>query len=100
MILAEVIGEMVSTVKHEILERSRLMIVQPITPEGEPDGVTILAIDTVQAGRGDRVLINQEGHAAEDHMGVKGIPVRSLIVGIVDRIDIGGNEVRLEEDLP
>lgn len=100
MILGDVIGEVVSTVKHEILERSRLMIVQPVTPEGEPDGVTILAIDTVQAGRGDRVLVNQEGHAAEDHMGVKTIPVRSLIVGIVDRVDIDGTAARQKEDLP
>ena len=90
MILGDVIGEMVSTEKHRSLHAVRHLIVQPMTPEGERDGKTLVAIDTVGAGRGDRVLVNQEGHAAESILGMEGIPVRSLIVAVVDEVRLGG----------
>ena len=90
MILGDVIGEMVSTEKHRSLHAVRHLIVQPLTPEGKRDGETLVAIDTVDAGRGDRVLVNQEGHAAESILGMKGIPVRSLIVAVVVEVRLGG----------
>jgi len=70
VILGDVIGEMVATEKHRSLHAVRHLIVQPLTPEGKRDGETLLAIDTVDAGRGDRVLVNQEGHAAESILGI------------------------------
>ncbi|MFH1681427.1 MAG: EutN/CcmL family microcompartment protein [Candidatus Eisenbacteria bacterium] len=90
MILGRVIGQMVSTVRHASLGRRKLLVVQPVTPEGAADGETFFAVDTVDAGRGDRVLVTQEGHAAEAIFGSAGIPVRSLIVGVVDAVEIGG----------
>ena len=93
MILGEVIGEMISTEKHRSLHAVRHLIVQPLTPEGDHDGRALVAIDTVGAGRGERVLVNQEGHAAESILGMKGIPVRSLIVAVVDEVRIGEESI-------
>ncbi len=88
MIIGNVIGNVVSTMKHPILEGYKLLIVEPVTPEGKPSGSTAVALDTVQAGIGDTVLLLEEGNSArmiaEDPMGA----VRSVIVGIIDRIEL------------
>jgi len=89
MILADVIGEMVSTIKHEAIQRRRLLIVQPLTPEGEPLGTSRIALDSVDAGVGDRVLVNREGRSAEAILGAEGIPVRSVITAVVDEVESG-----------
>ena len=56
--------------------------------EGRPIGRPFVAVDRVQAGIGDRVLLMQEGSSARAMFGVADAPVRSVIVGIVDRVDI------------
>jgi microcompartment protein CcmK/EutM len=90
---------MVSTIKHDSLEGRRLLLVRPVTPEGEPTGRAEIALDTVDAGVGDRVLVTQEGHAGEAIIGRKGIPVRSLITAVVDQVEVGGRVTyRKEED--
>ncbi|RPJ40638.1 MAG: hypothetical protein EHM19_13385, partial [Candidatus Latescibacterota bacterium] len=61
VILCSVVGEAISTVKHASLDRRKLLLLQPVTPEGRPDGERFLALDTVGAGRGEVVLVNQEG---------------------------------------
>lgn len=86
MILGDVIGEMVATVKHGSLEGRRLLVIRPLTPEGAPDGETLIALDAVDAGPGDRVLVNQEGRSAEGILGLEKIPVRSVVVGVVDEV--------------
>jgi ethanolamine utilization protein EutN len=87
MILGRVVGEVVSTTKRPQFEGAALLIVQPITPEGEPRGASLLAIDAVGAGRGETVLTVLEGRAAGEALGRKGAPVDAAIVGIVDQID-------------
>jgi len=89
MLIARVIGNLVSSHKHERFEGATLMLVQPTDPDGTSRGAPLLAIDSVGAGVGERVLVVQEGKAAGMALG-KGpnSPVDAAIVGIIDRIDL------------
>lgn len=89
MILARVLGNVVATQKNRRYESARLMLCQPVTPEGEETGQTLLALDSVDAGEGDLVLIVQEGWGASTAAtGEAGAAIDSAIVGIVDRVDL------------
>jgi ethanolamine utilization protein EutN len=88
MILARVVGEVVSTQKRPQFEGVKLLLVQPETPAGERVGATLLAIDSVGAGRGELVIAVLEGRAAQEALGKKLAPVDAAIVGIVDQIDV------------
>ena len=88
MRLCRVIGNVVATVKHPVYEGQRLLIVQPISEAGTDIGTSYLAVDRVSAGPGDTVIVLTEGTGVRQilQMGDQ-VPIRSLIVGIVDRID-------------
>jgi ethanolamine utilization protein EutN len=88
MILARVVGEVVSTVKRPQFEGAKLLILQPETPGGTPTGTSLLAIDSVGAGRGELVIAVLEGRAAGEALGRKLAPVDAAIVGIVDGLDL------------
>ena len=90
MILARVVGEVVSTHKRPQFEGAKLLILQPETPPGGTPSPAILAIDSVGAGRGERVLAVLEGRAAGEALGRKRSPVDAAVVGIVDEVDLGG----------
>ncbi len=100
MILCETTGEMVSTEKHPSLRGKRILVVRPVDARGEPAGDTFLAIDTVDAGVGDRVLVNHEGHAAIELLGLDDPPIRSLIVSVVDTVEVGGEIAYRKNDAP
>jgi microcompartment protein CcmK/EutM len=87
MQLAKVIGTVVSTRKNRKLEGAKLLLVQPMTPEGESRGTTLLTIDSVGAGVGETVLVVIEGKAAGDALGRKAAAVDAAIIGIVDEIE-------------
>ena len=98
MIVCDVVGTVVMTVKHAALHGEKLLAVQPLDDKGAANGAVIVAIDRAQAGVGDRVLVMREGNGVRQIIGreqgkhvdeaVKmDWPVRSMIVGIVDRID-------------
>jgi ethanolamine utilization protein EutN len=87
MLIGRVIGPLVSTAKHKKLEGAKLLLVQPLTLEGQPKGVPVLTIDSVGAGIGETVLYLIEGKAAQDALGRKGAPVDAAIMGIVDSVD-------------
>jgi microcompartment protein CcmK/EutM len=87
MILARVVGTVVSTQKRPQFEGAKLLLVQPETPQGEPKGPTLLAIDSCGAGVSERVLVVVEGRAAGEALGKKGAPVDAAIIGIVDQLD-------------
>lgn len=88
MTLARVEGSVVATVHHPSFDQRKLLIVQPLDENGAPAGSTFLAVDMVQAGPGDTVLVNREGNGNRQILGMGPIvPIRSLIVGIVDRVD-------------
>jgi microcompartment protein CcmK/EutM len=89
MILGRVSGSVVATEKHYKLEGRKLLLVQPLTPDGADRGEPILAIDGVDAGEGDRVLVVQEGRSASMVSGRLESPLDSAVVAIVDRVDLG-----------
>jgi ethanolamine utilization protein EutN len=91
MQLARVIGSVVSTQKHRKLHAAKLLLVQPQTPHGEDRGPVLLAIDSVGAGIGERVIIVIEGKAAGQALGRKAAPVDVAIVGIVDQVELDGD---------
>ena len=89
MIIARVIGNVVATQKNERYANARLMLCQPLTLEGAETGVALLALDSVDAGIGDVVLIVQEGWGASTAAtGKAGAAIDSAIVGVVDHVDL------------
>ena len=88
MLLARVVGNVVSTHKHRTLEGAKLMLVQPLTVDDAPRGPVLLAVDGVGAGVNEKVLIVMEGRAAGEVLARKGAPVDAAIVGIVDQVDV------------
>jgi microcompartment protein CcmK/EutM len=90
MMLCKVTGTIVATQKNERLREHKILIVQPVGLDGEtPLGRDILALDTVDAGVGDTVLVVQEGQAAAQLLRRKDVPVHSMVVAVVDGLDIG-----------
>lgn len=94
MFLGRVVGDVVATVKHAELEGRKLLLVQPLTPEGKPKGRPVIAIDSVDAGSGDHVLVVDEGNAAAQVLGRPRGPMRTVIVGVVDDVEHGGTARR------
>ena len=89
MKLARVKGTVVATVKHKAFAGRALLVVQPVDERGAETGDSFLAVDMVQAGDGDLVLVNQEGNGSRQLLkSGPQTPVRSLIVGIVDAVDV------------
>ncbi len=84
MILARVVGHVVATAKHADLDGRTLLIVRPVDPEG---GESMMAVDAVGAGPGERVLVVVEGRSAGQAVRMTNAPVDAAIVGIVDRVD-------------
>jgi microcompartment protein CcmK/EutM len=89
MILAKVIGNIVASQKNQRYQDARIMLCQQITPEGDETAYTVLALDAVDSGVGDTVLIVQEGWSASTvATGKPQAAIDSAIVGVVDRIDL------------
>jgi microcompartment protein CcmK/EutM len=87
MILAKIIGNVVSTVKEPGYESRKILIVQPIDPSGGARGKSFLAVDAVQAGIGDTVLVIEEGGSARMILNEPDtFTVKAVIAGIVDHI--------------
>ena len=78
-------GTVVSPISHPFFERQRLLLCDLLDAEGEPDGY-LIAVDLVDAGAGERVLICDEGTSARQMFGIDTGPIRSVIVGIIDEI--------------
>lgn len=86
--MCRVLGTVVSTVKHPTYAGQKLMVVQPVDERGDDIGTSFLAVDRVQAGAGDKVIVMSEGNGVRQLMQMgKQLPIRSLIVGIVDQVD-------------
>lgn len=88
MILGRVTGEVVATRKHPSHERRKILVVQPIQPDGTDRGEAILALDSVDAGIGDCVLVVQEGYAAMAAVNRPNSPIDMSIVGVVDAVEV------------
>jgi microcompartment protein CcmK/EutM len=87
MLLARVVGTVVATRKDERLLSTKLLLVRPVDPQGKAEGGYLVAIDTVDAGVGETVLI-VSGSSARMASGLKDTPVDAAIVGIVDAVEL------------
>ena len=88
MIIARVVGTVVSTIKHPAYQSCKLQLVQPLNLPEEPPEETFLALDSAHAGVGDTVLVMREGNAARQITQIKDAPIISMIVGILDSVEI------------
>ncbi len=84
MQLGRVIGTATSTIKHPTFQGERLLVVMLETMAGGPDGEPVLAFDRLGAGRGDRVLVTNDGQALQEQIG-KNTPGRWSVMGLPDR---------------
>jgi ethanolamine utilization protein EutN len=89
MLIARVLGNVVATQKNRRYDNARVMLCQQVTAEGDDMANTIIALDSVDAGVGDLVLIVQEGWGASTAAtGEQGAAIDSAIVGVIDRVEL------------
>jgi ethanolamine utilization protein EutN len=88
--VGRVVGTVVSTINHEVLDGRRLLTCDLLDANGEPDGSYLICVDAVGAGAGETVLIVDEGNSARQVIGRSTAPVRSVVVGIVDMLTVDG----------
>lgn len=89
MLIGRVVGEVVATRKHPAHEARKALLVQPEHLDGSKLGPVLVALDAVDAGIGDRVLVTTEGYSAMTSVG-RGTqsPIDAAVVGVVDRVDL------------
>jgi ethanolamine utilization protein EutN len=88
MLIAHVIGELISTHKHESHVGRKALIVQPLDLDGSKRGDPVIAFDAVDAGVGDRVLLVTEGFSAMTSVGRPQSPIDMAVVGVIDSIEL------------
>jgi len=88
MIIGTVKGNIVSTIHHPFYNGQKLLIVEKEHFEGKPGGYLVAIDSGVAAGVGDRVLVIDEGNSARQIVADAQAPVRSIIVGVIDRMDV------------
>ena len=86
MYIGKVIGTVVATIKVSHLEGHKLLIVNQLDPEGQETDYYDIAVDVVQAGPGDTVLVLDEGNGARQILGLDPGAIRAVIVGVVDQV--------------
>jgi microcompartment protein CcmK/EutM len=89
MIVGRVIGEIHSTIHHPFYGSKKLLVVEKTDPAGKPTGDYVIAVDVVDAGVGEPVLVLDEGNGARQVFASSDAPVRSAVVGIIDEIRLG-----------
>lgn len=90
MILGRVKGEVVATIKHGAYADRRVLLLERVGPDGCETGGYLVAVDAVDAGVGQTVLVVDEGNSARQILGNSQLPIRSVIVGIVDAVELDG----------
>ena len=88
MILGRITGSVVSSIHHPVVEGQKLLVAERLDPTGRPTGGYIIALDAIGAGQGETVLILDEGSGARQILGDSSAPVRSIVVGIVDAVEL------------
>lgn len=88
MFVGKVKGEIVSTINHRFYDNRRLLIVDRLNEKGVEAGGYIIAVAAVEAGVGDRVLVLDEGNGARQILRDDKGPVRSVVVGVVDAVEL------------
>lgn len=88
MLISRVIGELVATQKHRVYEGQKILLVQPLNLDGTDRGDAFVALDAVDAGVGDLVLLATEGFSAFSSVGHSLAPIDMAVIGVVDRVDL------------
>ncbi len=88
MIIGRVLGEVVATRKHHSHEGRKILLVQPLALDDSAKGDPVLALDAVDAGVGDRVLVVQEGYSAMTSVGRPQSPIDMSVIGVVDEVEL------------
>jgi ethanolamine utilization protein EutN len=88
LLIARVIGSVVATVKHDSHEGRKALLVQPLNLDGSDRGDAVVALDAVDAGVGDRVLLVTEGFSAMTSVGRPNSPIDMAVIGVIDRVDL------------
>ena len=88
MLIGRVVGDVVATQKAPSHEGRKILLVQPLNLDGSDRGDPVLALDAVDAGVGDRVLLTTEGFSAMTAVGRPNSPIDSAIIGVIDDINL------------
>jgi microcompartment protein CcmK/EutM len=88
MLIARVVGEIVATQKHPTHEGRKILLVQPLNLDGSNRGDAVVALDAVDAGVGDRVLLATEGFSAMTAVGRPQSPIDMAVIGFIDHIEL------------
>jgi microcompartment protein CcmK/EutM len=87
MLLGKIVGTVVATRKDPRLVSTKLLVVRPMDPRGKAEGNYLVAVDTVDAGVGETVLV-VSGSSARMASGLKDCPVDAAVIGIIDTVDV------------
>lgn len=90
MMIARVIGDVVATHKHASHEGRKALLVQPLELDGSNRGNAVIALDAVDAGTGDLVLLTMEGYSAMTAVDRPESPIDMAVIGVLDLIEIEG----------
>jgi ethanolamine utilization protein EutN len=88
MLIARVVGELTATQKHPSHEGLKLLLVQPLNLDGTDRGDAVVAVDAVDAGVGDKVLLATEGFSAMTSVGRPNSPIDMSVIGFIDHIEL------------
>ena len=88
MIIAKVVGNIVATQKQQSHEGKKILLIQPLDLEDRPIGDVVVALDSVDAGIGDRVLAVQEGFSAMTSVGHTESPIDAAVIGVIDLVEL------------
>jgi ethanolamine utilization protein EutN len=84
MVLCRVEGSVISTVRHPSLKGWRLLICQPVGADGRPEGLQILCLDCLGAGKHDTVIATSDGKSVREKVGDPHSPARYMTIAIID----------------
>jgi microcompartment protein CcmK/EutM len=88
MLIARVIGDIVATQKDPSHNARKILLVQPMNLDGSDRGEAVLALDAVDAGVGERVLLSAEGFSAMTAVGRPNSPIDTAVIGIIDEVTL------------
>ena len=88
MLIGRVIGDIVATRKHPSHEGLKLLLVQPLDLDGSDRGAAVVAVDSADAGVGDRVLLATEGYSAMTTVNRPLSPTEMAVIGVIDEVDL------------
>jgi len=88
MLIARIVGELTATQKHASHEGLKLLLVQPLNLDGTDRGDAVIAVDAVDAGVGDKVLLATEGFSAMTSVGRPNSPIDMAVIGFIDHIEL------------